>query len=331
MNRVGPGLTLRAMGRFLPMHLWMQDSGKVMSVGPTLLKLLPDLPAGLDGQLVNSRAGRGPSPLNAIRDAVDLGRRLFLRAVEVPDIVLRGHGERVSDGSMLVNLGFGIGLHRAIRRAGLTDDDFCPSDLAMEFLFLQEANRGVLTVLSEFNEELARARKIALQQAKTDALTGLHNRRGLEINLAQALQPAGHRLEETSVPVALIHLDLDNFKLVNDLLGHLAGDALLRRVGTILQEQVRKTDTAARIGGDEFFLIMKGMTSHAALRDLSLRIIGSIESLTPDGLAERRVSASAGIVLRLPGGTETLEDVLALTDKALYQAKAAGKGCAVIL
>lgn len=331
MNRVGPGLTLRAMGRFLPMHVWLNDDGLVQSVGPTLAKLLPDLHTGLNGQLLCARPGRSLCPLAAIREAVDERRRLFLRAVEAPEIVLRGHGERVSDGSMLINLGFGIGLHRAVRLAALTDDDFCPSDLAMEMLFLQEANRGVLTVLSEFNEELAQARRVALLQAQTDPLTGLYNRRGLESNLAQALQQTGLRQHDVPAPVALIHLDLDNFKQVNDTLGHLAGDDLLRQIGTVLQEHVRKTDTAARLGGDEFVLLIKGMTSHAALRELSSRIIGAVERLTPDGLGGLVVSASAGIVVRFPGGTETPEEVLAMTDKALYRAKASGRGCAVIL
>lgn len=330
MNRVGPGLTLRAMGRFLPMHVWLNDDGLVQSVGPTLAKLLPDLHTGLHGQLLCARPGRSHCPLAAIREAVDERRRLFLRAVEAPEIVLRGHGERVSDGSMLINLGFGIGLHRAVRLAALTDDDFCPSDLAMEMLFLQEANRGVLTVLSEFNEELAQARRVALLQAQTDPLTGLYNRRGLETNLERALQQSGLRQHDVPAPVALIHLDLDNFKQVNDTLGHLAGDDLLRQIGTVLQEHVRKTDTAARLGGDEFVLLIKGMTSHAALRELSSRIIGAVERLTPDGLGGLVVSASAGIVVRFPGGTETAEEVLAMTDKALYRAKASGRGCAVI-
>ncbi|TJZ93804.1 GGDEF domain-containing protein [Paracoccus gahaiensis] len=327
----GTALTLDALKRFLPMHLRLRDDGTVLSVGPTLAKLAPDLQAGLPGRLVNARPGRSTCPLAAIQEAVDGQGRLILRILNTRDIILRGHGVRDGAGAMLLNLGFGISLHRAIRAAELTDDDFVPSDLAMELMFLREANRGVLHVLSRFNDQLAEARQEAVLQAQTDALTGLRNRRGLDLELAQALRLNGHRQEDAAVPVALIHLDLDHFKQVNDLLGHLAGDELLYRVAAVLKQQVRKADTAARVGGDEFVLLMRGMTSRSALQDLSKRIIRAIRLLTPPELTECQVSASLGIVIWMPGETDSASDLLDRADKALYQAKAAGRSQAVIL
>ncbi|TGN52945.1 GGDEF domain-containing protein [Paracoccus liaowanqingii] len=327
----GPALTLDALRRFLPMHLRIRDDGTVLSVGPTLAKLMPNLEEGIAERLVNARPGHGICPLAAIREAVDGQGRLMLRIVNSRDIFLRGHGVRDCEGAMLLNLGFGISLHRAIRAAELTDDDFAPSDLAMELMFLREANRGVLHVLSRFNDQLAEARQEAVLQAQTDALTGLRNRRGLDIELAQALRLNGHRHEDVATPLALIHLDLDHFKQVNDLLGHLAGDELLFRVAAVLKQQVRKADTAARVGGDEFVLLMRGMTSRSALRDLSKRIIRAIRLLTPPELVGYTVSASMGIVIWLPGQADCPEDLLARADKALYQAKASGRSQAVIL
>lgn len=331
MIPTGPVFSAHTLTQFLPMHLWLDDDGRVLSVGPTLGKLMPHLRTGLVGQLVSGRAGQGPCPLAAIRGAVDQRRRLFLRVVEAGDLVLRGHGVRLADGTMLVNLGFGIGLHKAIRIAGLTDDDFAPSDLAMELLFLHEANRGVLTELSRFNIQLAQSRELALLQAQTDPLTGLHNRRGLEIALALSLRVPVDADDQGPGPFALVHLDLDHFKQVNDRLGHQAGDDLLRAVAMVLRSQIRKADTAARIGGDEFVMILKGMTSRGTLQALSSRIIAGIVDLSPPELGDLRVSASMGIVVWTQGDPQSPDDLLAMADKALYRSKDAGRGCATIL
>ncbi|WP_411836611.1 GGDEF domain-containing protein [Paracoccus sp. ME4] len=319
-----------ALAQLLPMHLWLEDGGTVLSVGPTLAKLVPDLSEGLPGRLAPTRAGRTGCPLAEMRVAIDQRRRLFLRVVCARDVVLRGHGIRVEDGSMLVNFGFGISLHHAIRTAGLTDDDFAPSDLAMELLFLHEANRGVLTELSRFNAQLAQSREQALMQALTDPLTGLHNRRGLEQALAQALRPSDLP-DAGPQPFALVHLDLDQFKQVNDQLGHQAGDELLRAVGQVLRGQIRKADTAARIGGDEFVLILKGMTSRTALSHLALRIIRAIEALSPRELAPLVTSASLGIVIWTHAVPTHPDEILAIADRGLYESKARGRACATIV
>lgn len=323
-------LGIAALAQLLPMHLWLEDGGAVLSVGPTLAKLVPDLHEGLPGRLAPTRAGQTGCPLAEVRVAIDHRRRLFLRAVCARDIVLRGHGIRVEDGSMLVNFGFGISLHHAIRTAGLTDDDFAPSDLAMELLFLHEANRGVLTELSRFNAQLAQSREQALLQALTDPLTGLHNRRGLEQALAQALRPPDLP-DGVPQPFALVHLDLDRFKQVNDQLGHQAGDDLLRAVGQVLRGQIRRADTAARIGGDEFVLILKGMTSRPALNQLAQRIIRAIEELSPEELPPPATSASLGIVIWTHDAPIDPDEILAIADRGLYESKARGRGCATIV
>ncbi|WP_405405698.1 GGDEF domain-containing protein [Paracoccus sp. Ld10] len=255
---------------------------------------------------------------------------MFLRVVQSRDLVLRGHGVQVDDGTLLVNLGFGIGLHRAIRAASLTDDDFAPSELAMELLFLHEANRGVLTELSRFNAQLAQSHELAVLQAQTDALTGLQNRRGLEVALSMLLRTADST-DEVAQPFAIAHLDLDHFKQVNDQLGHQAGDDLLRAVGAVLRAHIRKADTAARVGGDEFVLILRGMTSKPALLHLAERIIAAIKALSPPELIDLQVTASLGILVWHPGGSDQPEQILAMADKALYLSKGAGRGCATIL
>ncbi|RJE80123.1 GGDEF domain-containing protein [Paracoccus sp. JM45] len=310
-----------ALAKLLPMHLFLTDQGRILSIGPTLSKLLPMLSNGLHGVLANARAGQKPEPLEAIRKAVDKQTRLFLRVQQSADLVLRGHGVRVAPDRMLVNLGFGIGLHHAVRIADLDDADFAPSELAMELLFLQEANRGVLTELSRFNQQLASAREVALLEAQTDPLTALGNRRALETVLARAL-----RSDLKQRPFALMHMDLDHFKQVNDRLGHKAGDDLLQAVGQVLRNHIRREDVAARIGGDEFVMVLRGMTCQTALAHLADRIICVIQDLSPPELGDLGVSASMGIIIWTHVKEETPMGLLELADAALYQSKRTGRG-----
>jgi diguanylate cyclase (GGDEF)-like protein len=310
-----------ALSKLLPMHLLLTDQGKILSIGPTLAKLLPALRDGLQDVLTSGRAGQKAEPLEAIRIAVDTQTRLFLRLRQSSDLVLRGHGGGVTPEKMLVNLGFGIGLHQAVRQAGLTDADFAPSELAMELLFLQEANRGVLTELQRFNQQLATAREVALLEAQTDPLTGLGNRRALEGVLAGALHSNAKQR-----PFAVIHMDLDHFKQVNDTLGHKAGDDLLQGVAHVLRNHIRQDDIAARIGGDEFVMVLCGMSNQSALAQLANRIITAIQDLSPPELSDMKVSASMGIVIWTHPRTETPIGLLELADAALYESKRTGRG-----
>lgn len=325
--RRGPTLSHDALMRMLPMHIWLGSDGAVLSVGSTLLKLVPDLAEGLPGRLSDARSDPGCCVLQRIGAAAADGVRLFLRVASRPDLVLRGHAVPVGNGTLLLNLGFGIAVHRAISAADLIDSDFPPTDLAMEFLFLHEANRAVLSELARFNAQLAKARRVALTQAHSDALTGLTNRRGLELALSALLRPAQ---EERFAPMAqdfsIVHLDLDHFKEVNDTLGHQAGDDLLRDVGGVLRHATRTADTAARLGGDEFVLILRGVTCPDLLTQLCDRLIASICAIGASGAPGLSVSASMGVVIWRQGSNPDPDALLSLADQALYRSKRAGRG-----
>lgn len=326
-------LSQRALSRMLPMHLWLAPDGTACSVGSTLEKLVPDLKDSWHTRLHDARgAGASGTVFDAICRAARAQTRLFLRVEGMPDLVLRGHAAMVEDGSVLVNLGFGITLYRAVAAAGLTDADFAPTDLAIELLFLHEANMAVRTELARFTEQLERDRQVALAQAHTDPLTGLANRRGLELALS-ALLPAARDdpAAPPPEPFAIVHLDLDRFKEVNDRLGHKAGDELLREVGQVLRHALRRDDTAARTGGDEFVFILRGETAPAHLDHLARRIIASIERCGPSGAVAVPVSASLGIAIWHPGCITDPGAILELTDVALYRSKHAGRGCATII
>ena len=321
-------LSAFALERMLPMHLLMAPGGSIISIGPTLRKVLGCEHRHVTDCLTASK-GRSSEPIyNLIEAAATHGERLFLKMAQSPGLTLRGHAVASHDGAILLNLGFGIGLTDAISMAKLTDRDFAPSELAMEFLFLHEANRGVLQELSRFNQQLDAARAVAEVQAHTDPLTGLTNRRGVEIALAAALNACRDR---DVGGFALAQIDLDRFKEVNDKLGHAAGDEILCGVADILREAIRSNDTAARVGGDEFLLILRDLEDAPTLDRLARRVIERIEARMPLRVPGSRVSASIGIVLSRAYRDMPEDRILHDADIALYRSKHAGRGQVTIL
>jgi diguanylate cyclase (GGDEF)-like protein/PAS domain S-box-containing protein len=153
-------------------------------------------------------------------------------------------------------------------------------------------------------------------QAMHDTLTGLPNRMLLEQRLSDALAGDEH-------PPTVLFVDLDNFKVVNDGLGHTVGDTILIELATRLRNGVRADDTAARFGGDEFALVLRGLTSHQAALSRAEHLLEVLsEPVVTDGLTHF-VSASIGVAL---GGTgATAETVIRDADAAMYQAKALGR------
>ncbi len=161
----------------------------------------------------------------------------------------------------------------------------------------------------------------AMVQVHHDLLTGLPNRLMLEQRLAAAVRRAGLDGHST----ALLYLDLDGFKQVNDSLGHDRGDALLVKVGRRLRETVREGDTVARIGGDEFAIVQVGVDGPEAIHRLCRRLLRAIA--TPFDLdgAEAVIGASIGVSIAPQDGA-TPATLLRLADHALYRAKASGRG-----
>ncbi|WP_372803459.1 diguanylate cyclase domain-containing protein [Paracoccus seriniphilus] len=311
-----------ALDRLMPMHCMIDGTGHLHGLGSTLRKFASDGAKSLDEMFENGRSASGSDVLAVVLRAARNGDRLFLRPCHMRDICLRGHAMELGSGQIIINLGFGIDLVRAVSRAMLTDRDFAPPELAMELLFMREAMHGALGELSRFNQQLDMAREMAQLQAHTDPLTGLRNRRGLEMALKSAFASA--KLNETP-GFALAHIDLDHFKLVNDMLGHAAGDELLCQVGRVLVQATRGHDTVARFGGDEFILVLRDLTDVATLKRLARRIIAAIEGLT-EPINSCAVSASIGIVLS-PGYRElSAERMLLDVDAALYQSKREGRG-----
>ena len=166
--------------------------------------------------------------------------------------------------------------------------------------------------LTEANRELT-------QLALHDTLTGLPNR----VLLADRIDQAISRVQEQGSCFALMFIDLDGFKPVNDAFGHHMGDQLLREVGLRLREDLRSQDTLARIGGDEFVLLVQLTEPNDAL-NLAARQVGLIGRSFRVAEHDLQISASVGISL-YPGNGHTAEELLMNADAAMYHAKGAGK------
>ena len=183
------------------------------------------------------------------------------------------------------------------------------------------AERSALLALAESASlALTDAKTVedALHQAFHDALTGLPNRALLVDRLQQGLKRA-HR---SRAPLAVLFLDLDRFKMVNDSLGHAAGDELLVAVAERLTECIRPGDTAARFGGDEFAVLLEDVVNAGAAERAAMRILYSLEA--PFELSGREVFVSASIGIAM--GRDPTDDPIRDSDLAMYRAKAAGKG-----
>jgi diguanylate cyclase (GGDEF)-like protein len=182
------------------------------------------------------------------------------------------------------------------------------------------ADGGWLATHEDITER-RRAEAEIVHLARRDALTGLANRG--EFNAR--LEEASKRLERNGGAVTVMMIDLDEFKAVNDTLGHPAGDQLLVEVGRRLQSAIRETDVLARLGGDEFAIIQEGEPNqHEGAIALALRIIGAITQPFALNGNQASVGASIGIVMAPEHETEP-EGLLKRADLALYDAKANGR------
>ncbi|MCB6178345.1 GGDEF domain-containing protein [Rhodobacter sp. Har01] len=316
-------VTLRpqVLAWLMPMHVVLSASGRVRQVGPTLKRLF----AGqrLVGRSILSLFEmRGPTRIADMAAFADrAGHKLnLIPRGEVPALRLRGVAVPLGrpDDGWLLNLSFGIDCPRAVAMLHLSDADFAPTDMTMEVLYLAEANAAVMGEMRAMSGRLDGARVQAEEEALTDPLTGLRNRRASDSLLARQCRER--------MAFALLHLDLDYFKQVNDWLGHAAGDHVLVAVAAVLRRVCRAMDSLARVGGDEFVLILPGMTDGPRIARIAERIVDELKQPILFKGEICRISGSIGYVIVREGEAADPSGVLAAADVALYAAKQAGRG-----
>jgi len=197
-------------------------------------------------------------------------------------------------------------------------------DLPVEFILssVESAQDGGATsfvlVFQDITDRLA-AEKMLRRLAEIDHLTGLANRLLFEQKLSQMLgRPGGHNR-----PFALLLLDLDGFKAINDRHGHAVGDFLLKAVAQRLREELRETDVASRLGGDEFAVLLEGTRDAADAVQIGQKIAVALAQPYDCGGQPLRVGASVGVALH-PANGLNVEELLRAADQAMYAAKRQG-------
>jgi diguanylate cyclase (GGDEF)-like protein len=183
-------------------------------------------------------------------------------------------------------------------------------------------------LLRELTDQLAVAVAQAAEQealarlSETDALTGLLNRRGFDSSLAKAMAAA----RIARLDGALLYVDLDNFKQINDRHGHAQGDAALKAAAELLRRSVRAGDLVGRLGGDEFAIWLAEVDGAEAKRrgEQLAQAARDLQRFAPG--AEKPVGFSIGIALLHADGTKSDAQVMELADRAMYQVKHGAKG-----
>jgi diguanylate cyclase (GGDEF)-like protein/PAS domain S-box-containing protein len=238
--------------------------------------------------------------LASITHPEDLGERAHL------DEQLRGGkiDSYIRDGRLLRANGDAVWVSRHVRM--LRDEDGNPMQTLTHFVDITERR----TMERELRH-----------MADHDSLTGLLNRRGLEAELERHVAHVNRYGDRG----ALLVLDLDHFKAVNDTLGHEAGDRLIVNVATLLSGRLRSSDAVARLGGDEFAILLPDANAEVA-QHVAEQIVADIHSkaVVEQGQASRRVTASVGVTMFTQGQVNS-EAVLVDADLAMYDAKEAGR------
>lgn len=188
-------------------------------------------------------------------------------------------------------------------------------------LYLNLSVSLLITVIVLFATSLTinRYQRRLEKMATTDKLTGLANRQAFDLLLSQAIREQGR----TQAPLLAILIDIDNFKPINDRLGHLAGDSVIRQVAATIRKTLRKADIVCRWGGEEFLVVVKDIPE-AEGRQLAEKIRSAVES-GPFHHKGETIAVTVSLGVAAHGQGETADQLIARADQALYAAKHAGR------
>ena len=316
----GVSIPLVSMDAMLPLHVQVDEQGVVTHVGPTFSKLL-DTDNVTGEQLFDLLTVKRPAGIgNVIKLLSHQGEPLSIQLKEMPGQNMKAVVAPLADGGFLMNLSLGAGVMDVVSGRNLKNKDFSPADPTMEMIYMIEVQSILYQQHKQQSHRLQGAKVHAEEQAFTDALTGLANRRALEKHLARLLR------RSKGNGFALMQIDLDFFKAVNDTHGHAAGDFVLQETSRLLLNQMRATDMVSRIGGDEFVIVLSEYGDEATLGLVGERIIEVVRQPIQFGEIECKIGASIGATIVGRGSERTPEQILSDADRALYVSKEQGRG-----
>ena len=320
-NQNSIDLPSEVLDALMPMHFRVANDGTGLHVAPTLRKML---------------RGRAEHPMSffevfelkmstavtTMKDLFELGSaKLTIAIKSEAALPMRANFMVLPKGEQaIVDVSLGLSFAQAVSDFNLTMKDFSHCDQTVDLLYLLEANTVTSNLSQRLTQRLQAAHAAAEFQARTDVLTGLSNRRAIDLELHELLR-------DHTESFSVLQIDLDHFKAVNDEYGHAAGDAVLAAVGRILSRDLRRNDLPARIGGDEFLVVLRDSVEPGVVGRIANRLIKRIEQPIDYKGQACKISASIGVAttaqyVERPDLTQLMQDV----DSALYKAKRAGRG-----
>lgn len=185
----------------------------------------------------------------------------------------------------------------------------------------QDGSAKITAVSMDISNEIENKQKIE-QLAYYDSLTNLANRLLLQDRMSKAMQLA----KRNDTKLAVLFLDLDHFKLINDTLGHGVGDNLLMYISELLKRQVRESDTVSRFGGDEFVILLSSIKIIEDAKHIAEKIQASLQQKHVIGTHQLYITTSIGIAI-YPEHAQNVNDLITNADIAMYEAKNSGRNC----
>ncbi len=287
---------------------------------------------------------------NALRESEEKYRSLFEESLDGL-FISNADGNFVDVNQQVVRM-FGYGSKEEVLAADLRKDIYAyPADKANIFAFVdkkgfaelevicKKRNGERITTLCSYTAvkdrdgaivayrgmirditEKKKSEELIWQQANFDTLTGLPNRNMFHDRLGQEIKKSYREC----LPLALLLIDLDHFKQVNDTLGHAVGDLLLQEAARRIRSCVRGSDTLARLGGDEFTVILSAISESGHVEDVAQKIVGRLAEPFRLGSDEVYVSASIGITI-YPSDADDIDSLVKNADQAMYVAKSKGR------
>lgn len=307
-----------------PMFLTVGADGCIEQVGPTLsLIFTQEIQKKNFFEVFSVEKPRRVNDFERLKTR--LGTKLVLTArpdggdpIQFRSVATELHN---SPGGLLLDLSFGTSLSDAIKRFNLSGADFKPNDFSIDLFYTFETQRALLDDSQKMTDALTSAKEAAEREANLDSLTGIANRR----SLYQQLEGMLHRPKD-DIDLALLHIDLDKFKAINDTFGHAAGDEILKHTAKVMEAWAGPDDLPVRIGGDEFALVLDGPHDKTSLFSLAENLIANITTPVRIDGHSCKVGASIGIVRFRAGDALSSDRLLINSDMALYEAKGAANG-----